>query len=651
MSDKSKCNVRSSQRISNSDSRDDWVCIDETVSVPSFIRLFTMRRTLDNKLAKPMLRDDSTFNDIDLDDGKKTIAKHIATRLVRYGIKYYMQEYYNEKEQHEIIELIMCRIIFQKFSNEYKKVIQYTNNKTNTKYQKMVFNTNDIMNKIFQYLEFYHLENCSLVCTHWLYHSWNINSVYHIDCTKLIIHTLRCQENNIIESSVIRMWQRVVNARSLHFYVAYKQSAKYHWDNLCGNGNDSEYNDLVVLNKLSLLRRIERLDVRCKENQVILLETILETCKDRIQKLQIESWMCLSPLKLINVQYLSIRGVQFDIQWTNKCEQLIIDTKATITSEWCDYIIKNCDCTGIKMINLYAVTFEDVNRLLLTKFAEKFRNLQRLKIYFTAECDDCVLFLWTLLKHTIDKNKGAVELKTSYWLKEYSYTLLNNTICNEKLEVNKLHFSVGNDDETIWPQQFKCIQKLIANVTPQSNLEHIKIENLGKNGDQWENVINDFETNYKYSYIKSFDSLKVIEIEDHLNVSTAHSNIKWIIKFLKSNIIFENNLLVITHFKVLSDDVQASFNKILKNIFILLAKQVPIDIKILFKSMEKRMTQYRDCQHKYVDFKKRKFLLEYKPPQCNKFCVGLMKLRASFVLGDGDAQLHVTNVEKIGLHA
>lgn len=96
------------------------------------------------------------------------------------------------------------------------------------------------------------------------------------------------------------------------------------------------------------------------------------------------------------------------------------------------------------------------------------------------------------------------------------------------------------------------------------------------------------------------------------------------------------------------------FKKILQNLVKLLVKQIPIDVSILFKDME-NTTQFEQAQETYSSVEEKQLFQEYKSPKCNKFCVGLMKPRASFALQDKDtlyagaARLHVTNVEKIDL--
>lgn len=541
---------------------DDWsidTISSDTIKlpVPSFIRLFMIHRILCKKLAN---KNDDAYQSLlsalttVLDDSdEKKIGEDIVTRLIQSGIKSYMEKYYNEKEQSQLIESIMTKVIFKQFSNEYEKEIYYINENEDKPYQEIVFNTNDIMSKTFQFVAFDHLRKCSLVSSHWLYHTWNINSVYHVNVSKLIVQTTKCQFENIDECNITRAWQRIVNARSLYFDLTYKYKFKVHWDSLLSIGIN-----LMVLNKLSLLGNIERLNGRCKENQILLLQTVLKKCQNKIEALLFQIGdrrgdvtFGISPLKLINVETISFCGAYFHMQWTNNCQELIIDRQRNIPNDWCDYIVKNCDCTGIKTLHMRSLTFnKSIDKSSLEKLAQKFINLTKLQISFWNTSDESVFLLWKLLNPIISKNSGIVELKTSHWFRENSYILLNDVISQAKLKVNKFHFGVGNSSSSIWNPQFKCIQKTLGTAMPESCLEYIRIDNWQVNGHQLAVMVNDFETNYKVSYVKTFKALKVLEIEDFLNFTTACSTIKLVTQFLSLSIIFEKHLFIIANFKI-----------------------------------------------------------------------------------------------------
>ena len=202
--------------------QDDWTPpINDcayNLQVPSFIRLFFIRRILHEYIIDNTQHGTTTTKVVEHlvtplnDSGEqlKRIASNIVTRLMDDGIKIYIDKWYNEKQESNIIEMIFNKIILKKFDKEYNKLVTYqsdtdtnTNVIINMKYQILLFNSNDLMSYIFQYLELYHgtvnddLYCCSLVDSHWLYHVWNVNSVYFVDLDVLIQKTLGYKEPNL----------------------------------------------------------------------------------------------------------------------------------------------------------------------------------------------------------------------------------------------------------------------------------------------------------------------------------------------------------------------------------------------------------------------------------------------------------------------
>ena len=223
--------------------------------VPSFIRLFVVRRLFCN-----MSRYNDNYVAYTTEEGieylinkylphessnHKSHAGNILLRLKKYGIKFYMSQFYNEKTDSILIEKIFENIILKKFAKEYSKIITFTANYIDHDdnwiyrisrmlmnhnqidhdhdryyFQNLVFNTNDLMTNIFEYLQYQHyfkpmfigdLNNCSLVNSYWLYHSFNINSIYHFELSgewdgMLYSKTSKCIANN--DNNITRIWQR-----------------------------------------------------------------------------------------------------------------------------------------------------------------------------------------------------------------------------------------------------------------------------------------------------------------------------------------------------------------------------------------------------------------------------------------------------------
>ena len=154
-----------------------------------------------------------------------------------------MKNWYSERKQANVIEKIFNKIILTKFDKEYNELITFD---TNNIGQRLVFNSNDLMSKIYQYLEWGwkfngDLFQCSLVSSHWLYHAWNINSVYHVYLIGLIEKIIKCKKNEE-ENNLTRLWQRLINAKSIHFSVSMVNVT----------------NESIILNKLSRMRNVER---------------------------------------------------------------------------------------------------------------------------------------------------------------------------------------------------------------------------------------------------------------------------------------------------------------------------------------------------------------------------------------------------------
>ena len=114
-------------------------------------------------------------------------------------LKYTWKNGTMKKKIQMLFEMIFNKIILEKFGKEYNKLITY---QSNMKYQRLLFNSNDLMSYIFEYFELYHGKVyddsylCSLVNSHWLYHVWNVNSVYFVDLNVLIEKTLGYKESD-----------------------------------------------------------------------------------------------------------------------------------------------------------------------------------------------------------------------------------------------------------------------------------------------------------------------------------------------------------------------------------------------------------------------------------------------------------------------
>ena len=181
------------------ETKDDWTIDtsdDYNLKVPSFIRLFVIRRIISKRTITSAKKNNpqstNTFDPQMIDNlvnvfndnvQIQTIAHQILSRLINDGIKKYMSMWYNEKDQANIIKMIFNKIILVKFENEYKQLMKYSGNGYRNYncndidyFQNVVFNSEDLMSQIFQYLHYgysfdWELIRCGLVNSHWLYHS------------------------------------------------------------------------------------------------------------------------------------------------------------------------------------------------------------------------------------------------------------------------------------------------------------------------------------------------------------------------------------------------------------------------------------------------------------------------------------------------
>ena len=133
---------------------------------------------------------------------EQKIAKNILNLLLKYGIKEYMSKYFNFKctnKEINTIEIIFHKIIIKKFAKDYNFITTYKTQEEkqqeNCKFKDKVFNTNDLMCSIFGFFELDEnyvnddLFNFSLVCSHWLFHVYNPNSINGVDLTRLMKKT------------------------------------------------------------------------------------------------------------------------------------------------------------------------------------------------------------------------------------------------------------------------------------------------------------------------------------------------------------------------------------------------------------------------------------------------------------------------------
>ena len=363
--------------------------------LPTFIQIFYLNRLLD----VDFVDDVKMFNKSD-----QQTALSILTNSIKYGIKKYMSDYFTESKHGNIIEQIFNKIILTKLACHYQQAVKYksgTIDEKNNDYHPKVFNTSDLMHLIFQFVG--SIFNCDLICSYWLCHSYNANSIYHINLSLVFNNGGDGIEKHI------RYWQRVYKAKSAKIWL---------------NRTMLKPNDFM-LKQLSTLVYIEKLYCRIatdygsvnSKNHKSILECIMNRFGNRISHfdckilpMSCENIPRLPPLKLLNANQIHLHNAYFYAIWSNKCEQLYLHDCNDISSEWCKNVIDNCDCSGIKYLVFEFITFDKNidSKILFPQLVKKFTNLQKLDIIRSNNNDKNLILFCKLLNSIINQNKGQI---------------------------------------------------------------------------------------------------------------------------------------------------------------------------------------------------------------------------------------------------
>ena len=596
---------------------------DINIIVPNFIRLFVIRRIIEkyiknNENKKTIFRNE--LKNVFTDDKKvELLVINIVTLLINDGIKKYMSKYYNEKKQSNTIEDLFNKVILKQFSREYNEIITYgiNNDTTNDNYyENLLFNSTDLMSHIFQYLHWGRefdrdLYSCSLVSSHWLYHSWNANSVYHINFYKL------AKVDNISKNRKwARIWQRLYNVKSIRINFEEEDSKAA----------------VVAVNKLSMFTKIERVNVYMGGSEEInlsisLVIAIMNRCKDRIKDCRIKikyngSSHFEAPIKLPKAQYVEIGDLVFYRQWTNECTQLKLHVVKNISNDWCKFVIDNCDCSNINnlildrvsfennSINeetleprsnnndliLDKVTFDSINQETLKQFALKFCNLKTLEIVM-CEVDSDVLLFWHLLKPILSKNSTKVTLKVRS---------LTNKKCSSLSETtDEKHLNLKID---------KLIIGYTRNYSIDSAIKFIQERDIGG--------LNHLAIEYKMPDIQTEKLFDELECKSIKTFELRHNNIACANQLLEWEMIVQKSIFVIIdvwayHNNYTNEEVLSLFKRLYQNVCQLFLKQIAIDIKITCRRIKdsKVFDSHLSLYSSY--FPNIELTSKYNSPKCN----------------------------------
>ena len=623
--------------------------------VPSFIRLFVIRRILGNYIDEKAENADieSKIHDIVKalkDDKVRQFSYNILSRLWRNGLQSYMSFWYKEEEQATVIEMIFIDIILAKFGKQYEEITRYKSNSDDNDddndndndgksgdhniNQCLVFNTNDLMYLIFQFLNFWgELYNCTLVNTHWLCQIWNSTSLSCVDLTPLIKQTMKYRLGD--ENMCTRMWQRIVYVKEIKFCLTEYYSK---------HDNDE---DILLLNRLSMLVNVERIQCSLRTNSITVLKALMKKCCNKIKTfiLDLSTDMdiffseyenTLSPLKLIHANFIDINHLYFYTTWSRMCKTLIL-TRINIGKSWCQHVINKCDSSGIKSLTLDSIHFQDFEfadcgdsltttattttakedkstKLLLLKLAQQFKNVRDLKLMLTYMNDNTSYFLTSLCKIVSKNNESKIEINLCQDIDIDILAAMQWFTCTNNVKVDVLSIYLDHDTG-----------KLIETIGTQMNdLKCIKIKHgISLMGLQHSGEINfdQIKTNCKF-----LPSLQVVlvEYDDDRHILPTASEIN---KFLNSKVILQwalNDILVICdlrcacNFSPDTSPIQNLYN-IFADLYSLLIEHlqsVLIDIRIQFSARNWDFTQAKDKYWSY--FNRKRMTKEYKAPQLNE---------------------------------
>ena len=590
------------------------------VTVPSFLRLFVMRRILHhcNMSVDQIKQMVTVINDLN----HQQIAQDILTQLINDGIKQYMKKWFNEKEQREIIEIIFIKIILKRFEKEYRNIVTY-NCQRNDYYQRLVFNSDDLMCLIFQFVELNEmfngdLINCSLVNSHWLYQSWNPNSVHHCCLTTMIKNTIANTSNmnvskkwNNLDRILSSKWQRVVKVKSLTITL-------YHVDNW--ERLQLEY----LMEKISTLRNVVNLSLDIFDTYVAILKGLVYYNKKNIEKYLVLIRGCnistrnnkFKTLELMNAQNIYISNMYYYIKWSYKCKILKLRLEH-IGESWIKYVIDNCDCSGVQTLIMQYISFSESTQLLLNKFCQKFKNLQSLNITLEEKITNMGLILSLLrcLSPIMKENNAMLVLQIYASFPDRDE--LVKTIQDTEIKVGRLIIVI--DEE----KSIDCFKPILLK---NSKLEYLKLNTWFYFDDTMQEYLLNMDMLGDHRQNLPLLSLKMIDIND-IDSNTSMSTINQILRlkliskrkiYLKMS--FDPQPI---HYQVLHD--QESFETMCQAVAsLLIYHQVPIELDIIIRSMTKShfIRTYYPIFRKYLN---ENALKNIKAPIVNKYCNVLFK--------------------------
>ena len=383
-----------------------YVTPAERVGIPSFARLFEINRVLTERFGSIKTTNHSTqggeVGESGASGGTSTedikhsykekikdlvgvlekkenqdVAFDILSKLMTTSLKQYMNDYYNERKHTNVIEMIFSQIILSKFNDEYQRVINNNNYNSNmidvitdngndnyngnNVHQNMVFNIAGIMYLIFNFLSDFKwrsttkndLIHCSMVNSHWFRYCNNPNSIYFVEIGNFIKQSFNNIDSNNGNNIYTRAWQKYCHGKKVAIHApSMIKNRRY---NIVDSALNFRHKMNLILGRLIRFENVKYIYGMLKnvESELEILKAILQNSKEKVEiyglyMSQDRLGGLLRPLELCNVKDVTLVNSFCWMKWTNKCRKLTISLSAWEDgkSEWCDYILGNCDLTG-----------------------------------------------------------------------------------------------------------------------------------------------------------------------------------------------------------------------------------------------------------------------------------------------------------------
>ena len=649
---------------------DDWtikVPPPEKVIVPSFIRLFVIARIL--KHCNASVDQIKQMVKVIKDLKQQQTAQDILIRLINDGIKKYMEKWFNEKEQIQVIEMMFNTIILKQFEKEYQTIMRCDDNNKSQYYQRLVLNADDLMCLIFQFIKLKEtftgdLINCGLVNSYWLYQTWNPNTIYYLCLNRLITNTIRMtrnlKESNDKGSKVYDLdrilsskWQRVATVKSVHIGLY--------------NSVPSQY----LLEKISMLRSIVDVSLIISDTYVSLLKALLYYNKENIK----EYWVVirgvkqqnkLKPLELINAKDILVKHMYYYLKWSHRCKILRLVDLPDINENWIKYVIDNCDCNGIQTLIIDNISVNSLlnpetksTQLLFNKLAQKFQNLQRLSLKMNQDKAKKSMFLVSLkcLRPIIKKTSTVMTLKLhsgfaecdklAKIIQDTGIKMSHLKICEFDHAIDDFKpiiFNSPNLESLTIDKSYlgrKCCEKKLLDLLLA--MECTYTDNSKASGKKLEEKSSDGELTHGHGIKSGFSSLKMIDINDK-DFNTSINTISQILglKLIKKNKLYLKMVFKINVPRSNSSVFRESFKTMCKTIkSLLISEQVPIEVSITMDGMEQYHFEniYYPIFEQHLSQYARK---NWKVPIVNEYCEVLsepvfsLKFDEYYRYGDAD---------------